>query len=78
MPEYTADLGILGKDLEMIIVIVLTAFELGYSVNDKMERRRLKVRNLDDVVLLGTKFKLTTMCFGYDVGSSIVVCIVKS
>jgi hypothetical protein len=67
-----------GKDLGRMIVIVQTALELGYGVNGKMKRRRLKVRDLDDVVLLGTKLKLTIMCFGYDVGSSIVVCIVKS
>ena len=43
-----------------------------------MERRRLKVRDLGDVVLLGTKFELIYNVFGYGVGSSIVVGIVKS
>ena len=41
-----------------------------------MERRRLKL-GIGRCSFLGTKFELnTTMC--YDVGSSIVVCIVKS
>ena len=40
-----------------------------------MERRRLKVRDLDDVVLLGTNLSLNYNVFGYDVGSSIVVFV---
>jgi hypothetical protein len=50
-------------------VIVLTALELGYGVNGKMKRRRLKVRDFDDVVLIGTKFKPNnTMCLDMVVG----------
>ena len=40
-----------------------------------MERRRLKVRDLDDVVLLGTKFEVNYSVFGYDLGRSIVVFV---
>ena len=42
-----------------------------------MERRRLKVRDLG-VVLMWTNFELHYNVFGYSVGSSIVVGIVKS
>jgi hypothetical protein len=58
MPVYTTELGISGR----MKVEVLIALELRYSVNAWMERRRLKVRDLDDVVLLGTKFMQNTMC----------------
>ena len=40
-----------------------------------MERRRLKVRDLYDVVLLGTKFEVNYSVFGYGVDSSIVVFV---
>jgi hypothetical protein len=53
-PVYTTELGISGR----IEVVVLIALEVRYGVNAWMERRRLKVRYLGDVVLLGTKFKL--------------------
>ena len=39
--------------------------------------RRLKVRYLGDVVLLGTKFATNYDVFGYAAGSSIVVGIMK-
>ena len=42
-----------------------------------MERRRFKVRDFDDVVLMGTNLALYNV-FGYGVGSSIVVGIVRS
>jgi hypothetical protein len=53
-PVYTTELGISGR----IEVVVLIALELGYGVRVQMERMRLKVRDLGDVVLLGTKFEL--------------------
>jgi hypothetical protein len=64
LPEYTAELGILGRIWERCIeiVIVLTALALRYGVNVWMERRRLKVKDLVDVVLLETKFKLNLQC----------------
>ena len=41
-----------------------------------MERRRLKVRDFDDVVLcVGTKFDCLYNVFGYDVGSIIVMFV---
>jgi hypothetical protein len=43
-----------------------------------MERRRLKVRDLGDVVCWGPNLSSNYNIFGYDVGSSIVVGIVKS
>jgi hypothetical protein len=43
-----------------------------------MERRRLKVRYFGDVVLLDQILAKACNAFGYGVGSSIVVGIVKS
>jgi hypothetical protein len=62
-PEYTAELGI----SERMNVVVLMALKLGFGVKD-----------LGDVVLLRAKFELNYNVFGYDVDSSIVVCILKS
>ena len=77
MPEYTAELGIVGR----MKVIVLTALELEYAgvwrecLDGEEEIGREVI--LGDAGVFGDQIGAKAYFFGYDVGSSADDCFVK-